>query len=128
MEEGRRSSLSDLIMEASGGDSWDKIKRFVYSTSRENIASLAKPVLQVAESGSEEAKQVVVRAGLELSGLIKRAQKVLDEDSYPIALSGGIATDSSILKAVIEREVGQEVRILSGDTALTAALVAKSEI
>lgn len=128
MEEGRRSSLSDLIMEASGGDSWDKIKRFVYSTSRENIASLAKPVLQVAESGSEEAKQVVVRAGLELSGLIKRAQKVLDEDSYPIAFSGGIATDSSILKAVIEREVGQEVRILSGDTALTAALVAKSEI
>lgn len=125
MEEGRRSSLSDLIMEASGGDSWDKIKRFVYSTSRENIASLAKPVLQVAESGSEEAKQVVVRAGLELSGLIKRAQKVLDEDSYPIAFSGGIATDSSILKAVIEREVGQEVRILSGDTALTAALVAK---
>jgi N-acetylglucosamine kinase-like BadF-type ATPase len=128
MEEGRTSSLSDLIMEASGGDSWDKIKRFVYSTSRENIASLAKPVLQVAESGSEEAKQVVVRAGLELSGLIKRAQKVLDEDSYPIAFSGGIATASSILKAVIEREVGQEVRILSGDTALTAALVAKSEI
>jgi N-acetylglucosamine kinase-like BadF-type ATPase len=128
MEEGRTSSLSDLIMEASGGDSWDKIKRFVYSTSRENIASLAKPVLQVAESGSEEAKQVVVRAGLELSGLIKRAQKVLDEDSYQIAFSGGIATASSILKAVIEREVGQEVRILSGDTALTAALVAKSEI
>jgi N-acetylglucosamine kinase-like BadF-type ATPase len=128
MEEGRTSSLSDLIMEASGGDSWDKIKRFVYSTSRENIASLAKPVLQVAESGSEEAKQVVVRAGLELSGLIKRAQKVLDEDSYPIAFSGGIATASSILKAVIEREVGQEVRILWGDTALTAALVAKSEI
>lgn len=128
MEEGRTSSLSDLIMEASGGDSWDKIKRFVYSTSRENIASLAKPVLQVAESGSEEAKQVVVRAGLELSGLIKRAQKVLGDDSYPIAFSGGIATASSILKAVIEREVGQEVRILSGDTALTAALVAKSEI
>jgi N-acetylglucosamine kinase-like BadF-type ATPase len=128
MEEGRTSSLSDLIVEASGGHSWDKIKRFVYSTSRENIASLAKPVLQAAESGSEEAKQVVVRAGLELSGLIKRAKRVLDEDSFPIAFSGGIATASSILKAVIEREVGQEVRILSGDTALTAALVAKSEI
>ncbi len=126
MEEGQTSSLSALIMEVSGGRSWDKIKRFVYSTSRENIASLAKPVLQAAESGSEEAKQVVVKAGMELSGLIKRAQQVLDIDSYPIAFSGGIATASSILKEVIEKEIGQEVMIFSGDTALTAAKAAKS--
>ena len=126
MEEGQTSSLSALIMEVSGGRSWDKIKRFVYSTSRENIASLAKPVLQAAESGSEEAKQVVVKAGMELSGLIKRGQQVLDIDSYPIAFSGGIATASSILKEVIEKEIGQEVMIFSGDTALTAAKAAKS--
>lgn len=126
MEEGRKSPLSDFVMEFSGGHNWDKIKRFVYSTSRENIARLAKPVLQAAETGNEEAKQVIVKAGLELSGLIKRAKKVLDIESHPIVFSGGIANASTILKEVIEREIGQEVKIFSGDTALTAAKAAKS--
>lgn len=126
MEEGRISGLSDFVFEASGGNSWDKIKRFVYSNSREKIAELAHPVLQAAETGEVDARQVAIRAGLELAGLVKRVERVLNKRNYPITFSGGIAFASSIVKEVVEEEVGREVGLFSGDTAFTAANLARS--
>ena len=127
MEEGRRSALSAFVFEASGGASWDKIKRFVYSTSREKIAGLANPILKAAEAGDEDAKKIAVQAGLELAGLVKRAEKVLNRNDYPITFSGGIASASPIVKKVIEQEVGREISLFSGDTAFTAAKLARSD-
>lgn len=128
MEEGGKSSLSAIVSDLAGGASWDKIKRFVYSTSREKVAGLAHPVLRAAESGSEEAREIAVKAGLELAGLVKRVERVLNKNNYPITFSGGIASASSIMKKVIEQEVGRDVSLFAGDTAFTAANLARSDI
>ncbi len=100
IEEGGKSSLSAFVSDLAGGASWDKIKRFVYSTSRE-VAGLAHPVLRAAESGNEEAREIAVKAGLELAGLVKRVERVLNKNNHPITFSGGIASASSIMKKVI---------------------------
>ena len=127
MEEGRRSVLSAFVFEVSGGASWDKIKRFVYSTSREKIAGLANPILKAAEAGDEDAKEIATQAGLELAGLVKRAEKVLNRNDYPITFSGGIASASPIVKKAIEQEIGREISLFSGDTAFAAAKLARSD-
>lgn len=128
LEEGRESPLSKFVFEAAQGTSWDKIKRFVYSTSREQIAQLAQPLLLAAESGSEDAKQIAINAGLELASLVRRAKRILGTDGQLITFSGGIAMASSIVRGVIEDEIGQKISLFSGDTALTAAQMARSKI
>jgi N-acetylglucosamine kinase-like BadF-type ATPase len=83
--------------------------------------------LKAAEAGDEDAKEIATQAGLELSGLVKRAEKVLNRNDYQITFSGGIASASPIVKKAIEQEIGREISLFSGDTAFTAAKLARSD-
>jgi hypothetical protein len=51
----------------------------------------------------------------------------LNRNDYQITFSGGIASASPIVKKAIEQEIGREISLFSGDTAFTAAKLARSD-
>lgn len=125
LEDNRESELSQVIFSCVGGRDWDEIKKFVYSSSREEIASLAPPILDLAEKGDAEARKIAWKAGIELADLVKRSEMTLGARGLPVIFSGGIASASNLVTESIERELGLSIKRFMGDTAYQAALIAK---
>jgi len=127
LEEGMNSAISKAVFQRTDGDNWDSIKKFVYSSSREQIASLAEPILTLAQSGDTEAIEIAMRAAKHLSDLVMRVEVKAGKNSIPVAFSGGIANSSKIIFREIEKKLGREILTFHGDTAHEAALFAREK-
>ena len=125
LENNEQIELAKVIFEHAGGRDWDSIKRFVYSSSREQIASLALPILTLAEAGNKEAGEIANIAGVELAFLVKRTEKKLNSKGLRVIFSGGIASDFNLVTRALEVELGRTIESFSGDTAYQAALIAR---
>ena len=125
LENREQNELSKVIFEHAGGKDWDSIKRFVYSSSREQIASLALPILALAEAGNKEAGEIANNAGVELAGLVTRSEIIIGGKSSHVIFSGGVANASTLIKKSLEINLGWGIEKFSGDTAYQAALLAK---
>lgn len=127
LESSEQIELSKLVFEHAGGRDWDSIKRFVYSSSREQIASLALPILALAEAGNKEAGEIANNAGFELAGLVTRTEKIIGAKSARVIFSGGVANTGNLIKKSLEFELGRGIEKFSGETAYQAALLARDE-
>lgn len=125
IEDARNSEIATAVFKVSGGDSWDAVKRFVYSSSREQIATLAQPTLALAESGNHEANEIVIQAASHLAELVIRAERKLGFIPRRVILSGGVLSASKLISNEVEKALGRDVESFQGDSAFEAALVAR---
>lgn len=126
LEAGIESEICELVFRNSQGRDWDAIKRFVYSSDRSAIAALAKEVIEFAENGMGQAEEIIDSAGAELAALVERGFLAVGSSKLPVVFAGGISRGSTRIKFAIERELGVAITNFSGDTALTAAELARS--
>ena len=123
IENNRSSALRNLISGQAGGDNWDSIKSYVYSQPRGVMATLALPILQLADTGDSEAKNIKSQASQELIKLAYRARRFIKDESAKIIFAGGISK-SSITQDLIE-EFGATLEVSQVDLAYKAALIAR---
>lgn len=92
------------------------------------IAALAPSVIAFAGKGNRASTKIVQQAGLELGDLIRSVAKAvgLTEASPPIALTGGLFAENSMLSFLLETRIGGDLpgalAVRGGDGATIGAL------
>ena len=81
--------LATRLGEEIGGMDWERIRPFVYSEPRTQVAKLGRCVADAAGAGDEVARRILTRAGAELARLANVLARRLPVQ--PVALIGGSA-------------------------------------
>ncbi|MHA1564969.1 MAG: N-acetylglucosamine kinase [Alphaproteobacteria bacterium] len=97
------SILADKLHDHIGGEEWAVIRRYAYSDTRANVASLSHPVAASATAGDTDAIDILSRAAGELARLVKAL--IEHVGPKPIALTGGGASSHPIIRQAFAREI-----------------------
>lgn len=100
------------------------ILKFTYENSREEIAKLAKPLIQLAIQGDSKACEIVSLAASHLTELALRAEKAAGLESSKIVFGGGIAQSGPILITAMEDSLQRPIEISKENLSLEAAQLA----
>ena len=99
------STLADALHNHIGGDAWPAIRRYAYSDTRSNVASLSHPVAAAATSGDPDAMNILKRAAAELARLVEAL--IAHVGPKPIALTGGGALSHPLIRETFAREIAR---------------------
>ena len=78
------------------------------SNVRHNIASLADLVIAQAEDGDQVATEIVMSGSIELARLVQSGAKGLSlPGQFPLALAGGVLTNSALVRETTIRELSE---------------------
>jgi len=100
------------------------ILKFTYENSREEIAKLAKPLIQLAIQGDSKACEIVNLAASHLAELALRAEKAAGLDSSKIVFGGGIAQAGPILVSAMEASLQRRIQVSKENLSFEAAQLA----
>lgn len=100
------------------------ILKFTYKNSREEIAKLAKPLIQLAIQGDSKACEIVNLAASHLAELALRAEKAAGLDSSKIVFGGGIAQAGPILVSAMEASLQRRIQVSKENLSFEAAQLA----
>ena len=92
----------------------DALVPYIYrpEVTRAEIAKLAQPIMELAQTGDRDAQGIVNAAAGELARLVTTVARRLDLASPPLALAGGLLSSNHLRQAVVDR-----VHIKPGPTA-----------
>ena len=121
----RLESFESEILREIGTNDWDGIKAFVYSKDRSVIASLARTVIDLANSGDETATDIVLTAADYLVDLVQQIELVSGKRNFPVVFGGGISEAGEMLIDAINRGIGRNVIISNLRMANRAAELAR---
>ena len=121
----RLESFESEILREIGTNDWDGIKAFVYSKDRSVIASLARTVIDLANSGDETATDIVLTAADYLVDLVQQIELVSGKRNLPVVFGGGISEAGELLIDAINRGIGRNVIISNLRMANRAAELAR---
>ncbi len=122
------STLIELLRERIGGRDRAAILKFTYENSREDIAKLAKPLIELASKGDETAKEIVRDAAKHLAELVFRAKKQSQLDSIKVVFGGGIAQAGEVVLSELEKFLNTKVQVASENLSHDAARFALLEM
>nr|WP_312289784.1 BadF/BadG/BcrA/BcrD ATPase family protein [Clostridium chromiireducens] len=103
------SELSREIMNKLQISSVDEITRFVYSSTKDKIASLAEIVSRLGESGNEIAYEILTNEGIELAKTVSNVYKKLGFKSCSIALVGGVIKKAKVVRKAFEDYIKEKI-------------------
>ncbi|OPJ62995.1 N-acetylglucosamine kinase [Clostridium chromiireducens] len=103
------SELSREIMNELQISSVDEITRFVYSSTKDKIASLAEIVARLGESGNEIAYEILTNEGIELAKTVSNVYKKLGFKSCSIALVGGVIKKAKVVRKAFEDYIKEKI-------------------
>jgi N-acetylglucosamine kinase-like BadF-type ATPase len=113
------------ILRTIGTNDWDGIKSFVYSKDRSVIASLARSVIDLANSGDETATDIVLTAAEYLVDLVHQIELITGKRDLPVVFGGGISEAGELLIDAVNRGIGRKVTISELRMANRAAELAR---
>ena len=113
------------ILRTIGANDWDGIKSFVYSKDRSVIASLARSVIDLANSGDETATDIVLTAAEYLVDLVHQIELITGKRDLPVVFGGGISEAGELLIDALNRGIGRKVTISELRMANRAAELAR---
>jgi len=105
------SELSEKIMNKLQINSVDEITKFVYSSTKDEIASLAEIVARLGESGNEIAYGILTNEGIELAKTVNNVYRKLGFKSCSIALVGGVIKKAKIVRKAFEDYLRERIAI-----------------
>ena len=95
-----QSELTKKIMEKVEIKSVGEITKFVYSSTKDDIASLAPIVARLGEAGDEIASEILINEGIEIAKTVENVYKKLKFEGCAIALVDGVIFRSFIDKII----------------------------
>ena len=113
------------ILRKIGANDWDGIKSFVYSNDRSAIASLARLVIDLANSGDETATDIVLTAAEYLVDLVHQIELITGKRNLHVVFGGGISEAGELLIDAVNRGIGRKVTISELRMANRAAELAR---
>lgn len=124
-EPGDAAILADRIYEAVGGNAWDDVRGYIYSSDRGRIGALAQVVAAAASSGDPIATQVLRDTVAEL---VRLARALFGRTrDLPVAFIGGVIDIHPEIRAGLTRALpGSTVSFPRIDAALHAARMARN--
>lgn len=98
----QQSELTKKIMKKLEINSVHEITEFVYSSTKDDIASLTPIVADLSENGDEIASQILIDEAVELAKTVENLYKKLKFESCSIALVGGVIRNIKIVRKTFE--------------------------
>jgi N-acetylglucosamine kinase-like BadF-type ATPase len=92
---------------------WDGLREFVYSGSRQAVASVAPEVAAAKSRGSENAERILRDAGSHLAALALALQQRLGTNKF-IAMGGVFKIDNVIFESLAD-ELHDEIQLVDSD-------------
>lgn len=105
------SELSKEIINKLKINSVDEITKFVYSSTKDEIASLAEIVARLGESGNQIANDILIYEGIELARTVKNIYRKLEFENCSIALVGGVIRNAEVLRGAFEDYLRENIVI-----------------
>lgn len=106
-----QSELTRKIMDKLEINSVDEITNFVYSSTKDEIASLASIVADLGEAGDEIASEILINEGVELAKTVENLYKKLKFESCSIALVGGVIRKAKVVRKAFEDYLRENIVI-----------------
>ncbi|HYX68174.1 MAG TPA: BadF/BadG/BcrA/BcrD ATPase family protein [Terriglobales bacterium] len=99
-DSGESTPLAAAVLNALGASTCDELLRVVNSQPPPDFAALLPHVLRAAEGGGTHARELLTRAGSELSGLAKAVMRRLwpGWGALRVAMAGGVFRNSSLVR------------------------------
>lgn len=105
--------LISLTMAKANAKDWDGLREFVYSGSRQAVASVAPEVAAAKSRGSENAERILRDAGSHLAALALALQQRLGTNKF-IAMGGVFKIDNVIFESLAD-ELHDEIQLVDSD-------------
>ncbi|WP_238900996.1 BadF/BadG/BcrA/BcrD ATPase family protein [Clostridium sp. YIM B02500] len=106
-----KSELTTRIMKRLGAKSIGEVVTFVYSSTKDEIASLAEVVSILGEEGNKIAEEILVNEGIDLAKTVINVYRKLKFESCSIALVGGVIRKAKILRKSFEKYLRENIVI-----------------
>lgn len=106
-----KSELTRRIMKRLGAKSIGEVVTFVYSSTKDEIASLAEIVSILGEEGNKIAEEILVNEGVDLAKTVINVYRKLKFESCSIALVGGVIRKAKILRKSFEKYLRENMVI-----------------
>ena len=106
-----KSELTTRIMKRLGAKSIGEVVTFVYSSTKDEIASLAEVVSILGEEGNKIAEEILVNEGVDLAKTVMNVYRKLKFESCSIALVGGVIRKAKILRKSFEKYLRENIVI-----------------
>lgn len=106
------SDLSVALLKEIGAKEVDDIVGFVYSKTKDEVASITKVVSNFAENGNEIALKIMQKEGLELAKATENVYKKLNFDKCSIGLVGGVIKKSKVVRETFESYLKERINVV----------------
>ncbi|MDT8717869.1 ATPase [Clostridium sp. 19966] len=106
-----KSELTRQIMSKLQINSVNEITKFVYSSTKDEIAALTPIVARLGEAGDKAACEILINEGIELAKTVENLYRKLKFEGCPIALVGGVIKKAEILRRVFEDYLKENIVI-----------------
>lgn len=97
-----KSELTKEIMEQLEIKSVEEVTKFVYSSTKDDIAALTPIVARLGEAGDEIAGEILINEGIELAKTVENVYKKLKFSKCSIGLVGGVIRKAKVLRKAFE--------------------------
>lgn len=97
-----QSELTKNIMRNLKINSVSEITNFVYSSTKDEIASLTPIVADLSEAGDEVARKILISEGMKIAKTVENLYKKLQFESCSIALAGSVLRKVKVLSKTFE--------------------------
>lgn len=108
-----QSQLTKKVLKRLEIKSVDEITSFVYSSTKDEIASLAEVVARLGEEGEEAARGILIKEGIELAKTVISVYKKLQFEGCSIALAGSVIRKSKIVRKAFEEYLKENIAVES---------------
>ena len=107
-----KCNLTKEIMNKLNIKSVDEIISFVYSSTKDDIASISPLLSKLGDEGDEVARMILAREGLALGRTTESVYKKLGFKKAYIGLVGGVIKNSKILRVAFEEYLREKINVI----------------
>ncbi len=106
-----KSELTKKIMKYLEINYVDEVTKFVYSSTKDEIAALTPIVARLGEAGDKIAAEILINEGRELARTVENVYKKLGFNKCSIALVGGVIRKAKVLRNSFEDYLRENIVI-----------------
>lgn len=106
-----QSDLTKAILKELKIKSVNNITEFVYSGTKDEIASLTPIIARIAKDGDKIAEEILLEQGTELARTVERLYKKLKFSNCSIGLVGGVIRNIDLLKNAFEGYLKDNIKV-----------------
>ena len=111
-EEGlSRSEMHNAILKKLDIDTVNEVTEFVYSSTKDEIASLAPIIARLGEKGDSIAEEILIKEGIEFAKTVEKLYMKLNFDVCSIALVGGVLKNAKVLRNAFQKYLSEKINL-----------------